>query len=81
MLEELPELPPELPEEPPEPPGLPPEGDGVDGLGMEGEEEDCCSGQPPIRNAAATPMATSLLAGSSRLRKSVCIVTPSFLAR
>ena len=74
MLEELPELPPELPEEPPEPPGLPPEGDGVDGLGMEGEEEDCCSGQPPIRNAAATPMATSLLAGSSRLRKSVCIV-------
>ncbi len=62
---ELPELPEELPEEPPEPP----------------EDCCCCSGQPPIRNAAATPIATSLLAGSRRLRKSVCIVTPSFLAR
>ncbi len=77
----LDELPPELPDDPPELPELPPEEGGEpDGLGNE-LDEDCCSGQPPMRNTAAAPTATSLPTESRRLRRSTCIVTPSFHAR
>ncbi len=80
MLDELPpeepppegmldELPPERPEEPPllpELPELPPDDGGEpDGLGID-VEEDCCSGQPPIKNAAAVPTAISLPSECSR---------------
>ncbi len=66
MLEELPpdrpDDPPELPELPPE---LPEEGGELEGI----ELEDCCSGQPPMRNTAAAPTATSLPRESRRLRR------------
>lgn len=65
MLEELP---PDRPDDPPELPELPPEEGGeLDGLGM--EDEDCCSGQPPMRNTEAALMATSLPRESRRLRR------------
>ncbi len=71
MLEELPpdrpDDPPELPERPPELPELPPEEGGeLEGIEL---EEDCCSGQPPMRNTAAAPTATSLPIESRRLRR------------
>lgn len=65
----LDELPPERPEDPPELPELPPDDGGEpDGLGME-LDEDCCSGQPPIKSRAVVPTATSLPRESKRLRE------------
>jgi hypothetical protein len=60
MLGELrppPELPPEEPLLPEEPPL-----DGDDGM----DEDDCCCGQPPIRNTQTAPMAVACAATTGR---------------
>jgi hypothetical protein len=63
MLGELrppPELPPEEPLLPDEPPL---DGDdGEDGM----DEDDCCCGQPPIRNTQTAPMAVACAATTGR---------------
>jgi len=63
MLGELrppPELPPEEPLLPEEPPL---DGDeGEDGM----EEDDCCCGQPPIRNTQTAPIAVACAATTGR---------------
>jgi hypothetical protein len=63
MLGELlppPELPPEEPLLPEEPPL---DGDdGEDGM----DEDDCCCGQPPIRNTQTAPMAVACAATTGR---------------
>ena len=53
-----PELPPEEPLLPDEPPL-----DGDDGMD---DEDDCCWGQPPIRNTQTAPMAVACAATTGR---------------
>lgn len=60
MLELLPP-PPELPPEEPLLPEDPPL-DGDEGI----EEDDCCCGQPPIRNTQTAPMAVTCAATTGR---------------
>jgi hypothetical protein len=73
-LPELPELPPEGPEEPDEPEEPP----GGELLGVP-EDEDCCSGHPPMRNAATALMERKrMTAGDRRFTEHMMIVTPSF---
>jgi hypothetical protein len=75
------ELPPErleLPPELPELPELPPEDEegAPEGLG-ELVEEDCCSGQPPMRKSVTAPsVARRPSAVGSELRIWMSIVTP-----
>jgi hypothetical protein len=66
MLGMLLERPPP-PEDPPplEPPPLEPPLGGPPLDGEEGMEEDCCCGQPPMRNADTVPSAASLIAAAS----------------
>lgn len=62
MLDELPP-PPELPPDEPLLPDEPP----LDGEeGEEGMEDDCCCGQPPIRNTQTAPMAVACAATTGR---------------
>jgi hypothetical protein len=56
--------PPELPPPPEEP--LLPEEPPLDGDEGEGMEEDCCCGQPPIRNTQTAPMAVACAATTGR---------------
>jgi hypothetical protein len=61
MLGELrppPELPPEEPLLPDEPPL-----EGEEGID---DEDDCCCGQPPIRNAQTAPIAVACAASAGR---------------
>jgi hypothetical protein len=64
MLGELrppPELPPEEPLLPEEPPL-----DGEEGEDGMDDEDDCCCGQPPIRNTQAAPMTVACAATTGR---------------
>lgn len=69
MLDELPPERPELPELPPEGPEEPEEGEEepgeLDGLLV---EEDCCSGQPPMRKAVTALNAQSRTAATGKRR-------------
>jgi hypothetical protein len=55
--------PPEPPEEPLEPLAPPDEPLGGDGMEL---EDDCCCGQPPMRNAQTAPIAVTCAATTGR---------------
>ena len=70
MLDELPPERPELPELPPDGPEDPEEGEEDPGGELDGLplEEDCCSGQPPIRKAVTALNAQSRTAATGKRR-------------
>jgi hypothetical protein len=70
MLDELPPERPELPELPPDGPEEPEEGEEEPGGELDGLplDEDCCSGQPPMRKAVTALNAHSRTAATGKRR-------------